>query len=87
MWNGEAGGPLEKVLTGHDDQIYAFVREKGDDQVVVLINLSSEDVSFELGHEGISGTYAEIFSEESEDLHNGGSFALDAWDYRVFERQ
>lgn len=87
LWNGEAGGPLDKVLTGHDEQIYAFVREKGDDQVVVLINLSSENTAFELGHEGISGTYAEIFSGDSEDLSNGGSFTLGAWDYRVFERQ
>ena len=85
IWNGEHGGPLVKIQTGVDEDVYAFTRQKGDNQVVVLINLSNNDHAFSLSGD-IAGTYQEIFSEEETALAEGTDISLGPWEYLVYAR-
>jgi glycosidase len=61
LWNAEHGGALVKIPTGKDEHIYVFTRKKGEDQVVVIINLSSEKQSGSLGGNGYAGEYMNVF--------------------------
>ena len=87
LWNGEAGGPLVKISTGHDEEIYAFTREKNGAKVLVVINLSAGPVDFTLGGDQVAGAYQDMFSGESVELSAGAAMSLGAWEYRVFEQQ
>ena len=45
LWNGDSGGPMVKIKTNNDNKIFAFYREKGENRVVVLLNLSKKSVA------------------------------------------
>ena len=67
LWNGEHGGPLEKIRTGNDAFVYAFTREKEGDKVVVIINLSSANQNIRLQGSGYAGNYKNIFRKIATD--------------------
>ena len=84
LWNGEHGGKLVKIPTGNDENIYAFVREKAGDKVVVVINLSAKKQAFKLTGNQHAGAFTEVFSNKKETLADGMAMELGAWEYRVF---
>ncbi len=83
LWNGEYGGKLVKIPTGQDEDVYAFIREKEGDRVVVIINLSGKEQNITLQGEHFEGTYTELFSKEEMTLTNGLKQKLGAWEYFV----
>ena len=87
LWNGEHGGPLVKIQTGNDENIYAFTREKAGDKVVVVINLSAAEQSATMEGDAAAGTFTEVFSGEEETLEAGQSMTLPAWGYKVYSNK
>ena len=60
LWNGTYGGPLVKIPTGADEAVYAFSRTKNGDQVVVVINLSTDNQSITLSDGFTEGSYLSL---------------------------
>ncbi len=83
LWNGENGGKLVKIPTGNDENIYAFIREKDGDRVVVIINLSAKKQSATLSGDHFVGTYKNAFTGENTELTNGMAMEMEPWDYVV----
>ncbi|HOY15514.1 MAG TPA: alpha-glucosidase C-terminal domain-containing protein, partial [Saprospiraceae bacterium] len=83
IWNGTHGGPLVKIPTGNDENIYAFTREKDGDKVVVIINLSAQKQKATIGGDNAIGVYTNIFTEEKQELKKDDVLELNAWDYVV----
>ncbi len=80
LWNGDFGGEMERINTTADDKIFAFSRTKNENEVITILNLSPEEVEFELTNE-IDGTkLTELFS--NEEFSN--NYKLKAWGYKVF---
>lgn len=86
LFNGERGGRMVRIETSSDEQIYAFYRQMNNDKVVVLLNLSDGNVRFDLTAPVLSGSYTELFTEESIELSGADQFDLEPWGYRVFVR-
>ncbi len=86
LWNGEAGGPLVKIPTGNDENIYAFYREKDGDKVIVVINLSSQKQKATLTGE-VSGKYTDVFEKVQKEITKGESIDLDPWAYLVLSNK
>ncbi len=80
LWNGDFGGTLERINTTADDKIYAFARTKDEHQVITILNLSNEDIDFELLQTNNNQNLTELFTEEA--LENNYKFK--AWDYKVY---
>lgn len=79
--NAEFGGKLEKVSTDQDSLIYAFTREKDNNKVLTVLNLSKNPVKFSFT--------SEIDFDNQEDYFGQGTFSnkeieLQAWEYRVY---
>ena len=87
LWNGENGGKLVKIPTGNDENIYAFIREKEGDKVVVIINLSSKEQKAKLGGSNFAGEYKDIFAKKQTKLSEGMEMTLKAWEYFVFSNK
>jgi glycosidase len=87
LWNGEAGGPLVKIPTGNDKNIYAFTREKNGDKVVVIINLSAQMQSLRLAGDQFEGTYTNLFSGEETTLTKGWATKIAPWSYFLLHRE
>jgi len=86
LWNGLAGGPMERVNTSQDHAVFAFVREKEDDKVFVVLNLSGQTLDFTLQGNLFTGSYTEVFSGEEVTFAANQSLNLEPWGYRIFER-
>lgn len=87
LWNGDAGGPLEKIQTSNDEMVYAFTREKNGDKVAVIINLSGEPQTVTLNAGNFAGDYTNVFTDEGERLAMGQTVDLQPWDYRVLSNK
>jgi len=82
-----AGDPEAKTerLTASDNRhIFAFLRNDGEQQVLVILNFSCTGASFSL--DSINGKFRDIFSCKEMEFSNEKSFQLNSWEYLVFER-
>lgn len=79
LWNGKYGGEMN-FITGAGDDILAFYREKNDQKVVAIFNLSDKENSFELNN---LGQVTDYFSNEKIDVSNTFSGELKAWGYKI----
>lgn len=85
LWNGEHGGPLVKVKTGNDENIYAFTREKDGDKVLIIINLSSKEQKGIIN--GVAGNYTDAFSTAQKDWKDGDEVVLKAWEFMIYSNK
>lgn len=84
IWHGASGGQMVPVTTGHDDQVLAFTRHKGDDAVLALFNLSSEPVETVLSAGAMAGTWTRFGSGEVANFEAGTAVSLPAWSYQIY---
>jgi glycosidase len=85
LWNGTAGGSMVSVETSVPQNVLAFTREKDNNQVLAVFNLSANPVEAGL-QLSQAGDYQEYFSGEIIKLEKGSVLKLDKWGYQVFVR-
>lgn len=87
LGNGLAGGVLERITVENaTEEIYAYRRKKGANQVVVLLNLSGEPQSFTLSQEDLAGEYTNVFANSTVKLTPEMSMNLNPWSYLLLEQ-
>lgn len=72
------------VNTTANDKILAYIRKNGKDEVLVILNLSKEDVDFSLEDSNVSGKFTEIFTKESLNSDINKDFKMKVSGYKVF---
>ncbi|MCK4664084.1 MAG: alpha-glucosidase C-terminal domain-containing protein [Bacteroidales bacterium] len=85
LWNGEKGGNLTRIYTNNDKSVFAFVREKDEDKIFVILNLSNKKTKIIFKENNHTGTYKNIFSEEKFTFKKETELELEPWEYLVFE--
>ncbi|MGH2553499.1 MAG: alpha amylase C-terminal domain-containing protein, partial [Chitinophagaceae bacterium] len=76
-----------RIKTTDSKHVFAYLRKKGNKEVLVVLNLSPEsDIHFDIMDEKISGVYKNIFSGASNDFTKEKSFEMQAWEYLVYEK-
>jgi hypothetical protein len=86
LGNGAAGGPMSIVKTSSPEKVLAFTREKDNNQVLAIFNLSAEPVEATIQLPQ-AGDYKEYFSGETKTLEKGATIKLDKWGYQVYLRK
>jgi 1,4-alpha-glucan branching enzyme len=86
LWNGTSGSPLVRITTTTDQATFAFVRNKGEDGILGVFNLSSTQATTTVTMSGYAGSYRDIFTDSTVSLDSNFTTVLPAWGYRVFER-
>ena len=84
LWSGPYGGPLVKIPTDADDQIYAFTRSKDGNRIIVVMNLSRENrtVTLRPGAETL-GAYLNLFVASTVQVTQEMQLNLKPWEYLV----
>ncbi|MBV9849137.1 MAG: alpha-glucosidase C-terminal domain-containing protein [Armatimonadetes bacterium] len=77
-------GEFVKVPSGHDEAVYAFVRRRGRDQALVVLNLSARPQQATLQSDALPGRCREVFTDTRHDLTNNASLSLEPWAYRLY---
>jgi alpha-amylase len=72
------------VKTSADDKILAYVRKNGKDEVLVILNMSKEDVNFTIYDAEVSGKFKELFTNENLDFDSNKNFEMKVSGYEVF---
>lgn len=83
IWNGTYGGDYKKIKTTADKSVFAYERTKGDNKVIVFLNLSDQRVSFERFHDMVNAKLKDIFTGEEVDLDRLKNITLEAGGYWV----
>ena len=74
-----------RIKTSNDETVYAYTRTKGENQVVVVVNLTGDQpINITLEGEGFNGEFTDLFSNQKYNLKAGTSLALTPYDYKVF---
>jgi glycosidase len=87
LWNGRYGGAVTWVHTSNDGAVFAFIRKKDGDKVLVITNLTDTEQEIEIQGKSHLGGYTDVFAaEEAADLYftGGETITLGPWDYRVY---
>ena len=83
LWNGAAGGEPVIIPIPENDKVLAYLREKDDNRVLVLLNLSPDPQNVVLKNKSLEGSYSNIFANSTTAIAPGSSIKLNAWDYVV----
>jgi glycosidase len=83
LWGMGEGGEPVRLKTNDDSRIFAFKREKDDNRVIVLLNLSNTEVMTSIEDRSVDELYREAFLGVNMQLGDNVKFALTPWSYMV----
>lgn len=77
-------GTFQKIRTDRDESVYACIREKDDNKIVAVLNLSPQQQQVRLNSLSMSGSYRGLFTGRKKRLGFSESFTLQPWEYLLF---
>ncbi|MBF8456941.1 alpha-glucosidase C-terminal domain-containing protein [Kaistella sp. G5-32] len=83
---GDPAASTNLLKTSADDKVLAYVRRNGKDEVLVVLNMSKEAVSFTINDANVSGIFKNVFSGPVKDFAQDKSFYLPIGGYAVMEK-
>jgi glycosidase len=76
-----------RIHTSGDEKVFTYLRKRGDNEVLVLLNFSSVFVRFDLLDERINGKFQNVFNGEEIDFGTSRMIGLNGWDYLVLKNK
>lgn len=76
---------FRKVSVGDDKALYAYVREKGKDKILVILNLSNKEQTITIKDSTLIGEPMNLFLGAKEPFTLNHSFNIEQWGYIVCE--
>jgi len=87
IWNGNSGGTFKRIHTNSNKEVYAFIREKEGNKVLVILNLTAKSQNIDLHDHANMGTFTNVFSGEQVRFEDTSVFSLKPWEYLVFSNK
>lgn len=81
LFSGQWGGVPVRINA--DSAIYAFRREKGNNRVIGILNLSDKPQTLKISDSKVFGTYTDYFTQKEYTLSNQ-PLQMAPWQYLVF---
>ena len=76
-----------KIATDHDDKVFAFVRKNAEDEVLVILNLSEENIDLKFFDQNSNGKFINVFDKTSVDSTDMQNIKLSPWNYYIYEKE
>jgi len=86
LWNGNYGGKFISLNNEQDDRLLAFKQVKGENEILVLLNLSSEEISSSLQDINFED-YSQILMSDFDNLNSERDFIIGSWGYCILKKQ
>lgn len=82
-----ATGETFILPTDHNNELFAFMRKRDDDTVLVILNLSSKNrIVIQVNHGWLDGVFENAFSGLSFTFKPGETFELQSGEYIVYKK-
>jgi len=75
-----------KIKTSDDAHIFAYLRKANNKEVLVLLNLSSARLRFDITDNVVGGKFKNVFSSAQNDFTTEKSFEMAGWEFLVYEK-
>jgi len=75
---------FRKVKAGDENAVYAFVRQKANKKILVILNLSSTEQTIKIADKSLWGRPYNLFMYTKEPL-TGAEWKIEPWGYVVYE--
>ena len=85
LWNGSNGGTLMTVGTDKSGEILSFTREKDQNKLLVLINLTNNEQQFKLFETNLSGNYTNLLTNQPIQLTAQQQMTLPIYGFMVLK--
>ena len=85
LWNGNYGGEFIPISSGQNEKLFSFKRVKGDNDILVLLNLSKEEFSVNLETNDLKD-YQVVLAKGAEIVNDDGLFSFKPWSYCVLKK-
>jgi alpha-amylase len=82
-----ADASFRKVKAGDEKAVYAYVREKGNRKVLVVLNLSAKEQTIKIEDAPLAGEPMNVFMYMKEKVDPANSFKVEPWGYVVYDYQ
>lgn len=83
---GDAAVTTYNLATNKPDNVMAYLRKNDGHEVLVVLNLSKEQVNCNVTDKHLSGKFKEVFNETIKDFTHLKNFDMEPWEYLVFEK-
>ncbi|HNA16788.1 MAG TPA: alpha-amylase family glycosyl hydrolase, partial [Ferruginibacter sp.] len=74
------------INTTRNDVVLAYLRMNGENAVLVMLNLSKEEITFSTEDSLVEGNYTDVFSASAISIDAGREFLLPPGGYLVYEK-
>ena len=81
-----AHAEVYRLHTTADSNVFSYLRKKENSEVLVMLNLSSHLVRFDLKDSWVQGSFRELFTGIENDFSVHKNFEMEGWAYRVYQR-
>ncbi len=83
---GDINVTTHKIATNDDEKKFSFIRKNNSDEVLVILNLSADEVIVELFDDILKGKFKNVFDKNIIDFSQKQNFKMQPWDYLVYEK-
>jgi glycosidase len=84
LLNGIEGGSYSRITTAYKKQVLAFIRQKEDERIIVVTNLSGDSLTVKIKLESVKTEFKEYFSGEEKTFADSTLLQLKPWQYYIF---
>ena len=75
------------IPSSNEKAVYSFIREKDNDKVFAVFNLSAKPVDVKFNSELIKGNYLDVFANKSTTLTSSENLKLKPWGFKFFVKK
>ena len=88
LWSGNEAGSFTRINTSQDDAIFAYRRQKGTDEIIILLNLTPKNLPITLLRPiDINGKYKDAFTGKVQTVASNTTYLLSPWSYTVWVKE
>jgi glycosidase len=84
--NGEEGGTWRRISSSDDENAFVILREKGNQQVLGIFNLSAREITIGMDDEKLGNEFNVLFDKEEITIDKNTRVKLPAWSYKILYR-
>lgn len=86
LWNGTQGGEMNFINVSSNKNVLAYYREKDDDKIIVIINLSEDNSEISVSENFLWDEYKNLFNDTIVAIDKDLKLELEGYKYLVLVR-